>query len=290
MSRSIALIIPSLNSPIIDQVLEHVELQANSDLIDQIWVVGKDDPGVICQNKRTRFLDTQKPVPAGTARNLGLKATRADILIFLDSDCLPQPGWLTGHLSALTIGHQVVGGGILPEGNGYWHLSYNLTLFHEFLSNTQPGPRNYLPTLNLSVKREVINAVGTLDDSLGRGQDIDWTARMREAGYQLHFQPDAVIRHEHVRNTFPAFWSDCARSGYHMRQVRVRHPNYLDAPSILRHRRLILMLSPLIATWITSRIFLRQPAIFGRYWHTLPAIYLSKIAWCWGASRPNPSS
>ncbi len=282
----ISIIIPSLNSPIIDQVLAAIDNQVMIELVTEIVVVGKDDSHLIPENGRIKLLDTGTPVPPSVARNLGIDITSAELIIFLDSDCIPQQNWLREHILAHQAGHKVVGGGVLPDGENYWHLSYNLTLFHENFSTMEAGSRDYLPTLNLSVERSVITKSGVLDETLRRGQDIEWTTRMRRAGYQPWFWPDAAIYHAHNRTTVRAVWADCAHSGFYMRQIRLQHPDLLQAPKILRYRVLVLGLSPAIAGWATWRLVRQSPATFYQQWRTLPAIYLSKIAWCWGASRP----
>jgi GT2 family glycosyltransferase len=284
----VAIIIPSLNSPILDQVLAAVESQAQIERVGQILVVGKDEAGLIPHRDSIQLMDTGQPIRASQARNIGLAATQAKLLIFLDSDCLPQPGWLAQHIAAHEAGHRVVGGGVVPAGHNYWHLVYNLTLFHEYLSSAPAGPRDYLPTLNLSVARAVIEQVGGLDAAIDRVEDIDWTTRMRRAGIQPYFWPAAAVYHEHNRDNLKLVWQDCAHSGYHMRWLRLRHQDMLPAPALLRWPWLVWWLSPLIAAWTTGRIFVRQPATFLRCWYTLPAIYLTKIGWCWGASRPRP--
>lgn len=285
MSPSIAVIIPSLNSPIIDQVLAAVEEQEGIDLVDEFLVVGKDDYGYISTGQRAHLLDTKKPVLPGCARNMGIEATRAELLFFLDGDCLPQEGWLREHLAAHAAGYAVVSGGVLPGGDDYWQLSYNLTMFHEYLTTNSPGKRQFLPTLNLSVTRDVFDAAGVFDTTMRRGEDVEWSTRVRRTGQELYFQPAARIFHAHGRNTLQAVWNDCADSGYHMRQVRLNNPDILQAPEILRHRHLLALFSPIIASWVTLSIVLQKPSILRKYANTIPAIYMTKIAWCLGASR-----
>lgn len=280
-----SIIIPSLNSPIIRRVLQHLKQQTAWEQVGEILVVGKDDRSLADEKSPIRFLDTVQPVNASSARNLGIQAAKYDLLVFLDSDCLPQPSWLAEHLHAQETGHAVVGGGVLASGSNYWGLSYNLSLFHEFLANDKVGPRDYLPTLNLSVHKGVIEVVGGLNENLARGQDIEWTVRMRCKGYQPFFWPPAAIQHAHTRTTFSQVWRDCARSGYYMRQIRLKNLETMQAPFWLRYRWMILVFSPLIAAGVTGRILMKRPFLFKKYWQTFPAIYLTKIAWCWGASQ-----
>ncbi len=280
-----SVIIPSLNSPIIDRILDRLRAQSAWANLDEILVVGKDDAGLVGKSERVRLVDTGEKVNAPRARNIGINEAKNDLLVFLDSDCLPSQAWLQQHIAAQEAGYQVVGGGIIPDGDNYWSRSYNLSMFHEYFSNTLQGARPYLPTLNLSVQREAIAAGGTLDEKLARGQDIEWTVRMAKAGYGLYLWPLAAVYHQHNRTTFGQVWRDCARSGYYMREIRLANPQALQAPGILRHRKLILFLSPAIAAWVTGRIVIGHRQTFGRHWQTIPAIYMTKIAWCWGASR-----
>ncbi len=281
----ISIIIPSLNSPIIDLVLAHINQQVENKHIGEILVIGKDESNLIKPTEIIRFIDTEQPVSASKARNIGIINAKHKLLFFLDSDCLPTPRWLVEHLKAHDVGHTVVGGGVLPVGDNYWSLSYNITLFHEFLSTIPSGTRNYLPTLNLSVHRDVIDKVGILNESLIRGQDIEWTTRMKKAGFQPFFWPHATIHHAHNRTTFYKVWQDCARSGFYMRQIRLQNSNIIQSPRWLKHRALILGLSPVIAAGVTGRIVTKNPKILQYFWQTIPAIYLTKIAWCWGASQ-----
>jgi GT2 family glycosyltransferase len=285
MNESIAVVIPSLNSPIIDQVIAAVWQQQCSHCIEEIVVVGRDERGLLPVDSRLRFIDTNEPVWASQARNLGIAVTKARLLIFLDSDCLPLPGWLAGHIAAQSAGHPVVSGSVIPEGNSYWHLTYNLTLFHEWFSTASAGARGFLATLNLSVARSVIIQVGMLDENIDRVEDVDWTIRMRRSGIQPYFAPAAAVRHCHNRTTMRQVWRDCARSGYHMRRLRLHHADLLEAPTLLHTPRLLWWLAPGIAAWATGRLVSKRPATFLRYWYALPGVFLTKIAWCWGASQ-----
>ena len=285
VDRQTSVIIPSLNSPLISSVVDAVLAQDGFGSGDEIIVVGRDETMQLSQRAQVRFIDTGRPVTAPVARNIGIGAAQSDLLLFLDSDCLPQAGWLREHRRAHDSGHPVVGGGVLPVGDNYWHLVYNLTMFHELFSTEAAGARPFLPTLNLSVERPVITEVGLLDTGLMRSQDLDWTTRMKAAGFMPYFWPKASIRHEHNRRTARQVWRDASTIGTYASQVRLRHEDVLGTPAVLRNRYATLLLSPLIALYVTARIIVKRPGTMLRHLSTWPGIYFSKIAWCWGASR-----
>jgi hypothetical protein len=48
----------------------------------------------------------------------------------------------------------------------------------------------------LLIRRAALEEIGALDDSLFMyAEDLDWCWRAREAGWQIWFTPDAVVRH-----------------------------------------------------------------------------------------------
>ncbi len=121
--------------------------------------------------------------------------------------------------------------------------------------------------------------------TLPYSHDVDWTTRMREAGFFPYFWPAAVVRHQHNRQTMGQVWRDCAVNGQYARQVRLKHNNTLQTPYFLRQRALTLFFSPLIAAGVTARIFANRWSTMSQHLSVLPAIYLTKLAWCWGAVR-----
>ncbi len=285
MKADVAVLVPSLNSPLIARVVEAVLAQSGRERLAEVLVVGRDEAGLLPPRPLVRFFDTGRPVSEPVARNLALRHSRAERLVFLDSDCLPEPGWLAAHLAAFEQGQRLVSGSVRTGPEPYWALVYNLALFYAFLDVAPAGARQALPTLNLSFPRALAEAIGPFDESLPRATDLEWTLRAAEAGLALRFEPGAAVRHLHARHGLRQVWRDCAGSGQHSRQIRLRYAALLRTPSWLRWRLVVGLLAPALAVAVTARIAFGWPATFRGRWHALPGVLLTRLAWCWGASR-----
>lgn len=109
-SLKTSIVIPSLNSPLIDQVMEKILDQDGFGADGELIIVGRDDNGPIRGQSQVRFIDTGHPVTATVARNIGIDAAEGELLIFIDSDCILQSGRLREHHRAHAAGHKDVGG------------------------------------------------------------------------------------------------------------------------------------------------------------------------------------
>ena len=281
--KKISIIIPNLNSPIIDQTLSSI-LSQESPYPYEIIVVGKDQYGLVQQFPEVRLVDTGQPVGASTARNIGIGHAQGDWLVFIDADCIAQPGWLAGLAGAMAEGWKVVGGGVVTPEKPFWRLVYNLSMFYGELASRTEKVRQFMPTLNLAVHREVTEKVGLMDEELPRGQDIDWTSRMTLAGYKLLFKPDAAVEHLPERKDFKTLREFVYKSGYYMIRVRQRYPEIFKTPALLRQPLAWRILGPLIALYITLKIFLQSREV-RQHLRILPYVYLQKLSWCYGAAK-----
>ena len=279
----VSVIIPSLNSPTLARALTAVAAQTESP--DEIIVVGRDNTNIVSGFPSVRFIDTQVPVCAARARNIGMSAATGDIFLFLDSDCIPHSNWLASHLACHAAGGTIVGGSVELRGNNYWAQSDNVSMFHEFVPELPAGPRFLLPTLNLSVRREIFIAVGGMDESFpgAAAEDADWTIRIRKTGHRLWFDPLAVVAHSPARTA----WTDVVRHwnnlGHNAIRVRLRYANDFATPQGAYHSWWWRSLSPFIALRVTAQIFAKKP--LWRYWLHIPVIYATKLIYCFGAAK-----
>lgn len=282
----LSVIIPNLNSPLVDRTIASLYKQTYRAAGLEIIVVGLDEPGLVPRDEDVRFISTKQPVCAAAARNIGIEEAKGRFLVFIDADCVAASYWLDKLMARHRQGEDVVGGSVAFTADNYWTLCDNISMFHEFLPSTKAGPRPYLPTLNLSVRREVAREVGKFDESFpgASGEDIDWTIRIRQRGYRLYFEPQAVVYHWPPRRTLGSVLTHWQRAGYNMARVRLCYADLFKTPSLVRSEIWLLILSPLVSLYVTARIFLPDRHLWP-YFHTVPVVYLTKLAWCLGAAR-----
>ena len=279
----ISVIIPNLHSPMIDQTIESV-LAQNTEQSFEIIVVGMDKFSLVEKFPEVHFIKTPKPVGAAEARNIGIRAAQGEWLLFIDSDCIADESWLEYLEQAFKEGWEVVGGGVKTPEEPFLVLVYNLSMFHAQLFTQKRKTVSFLPTLNLAVKREVIEKVGYLDETLLRGQDADWTLRMTLAGYKLLFEPHAAILHVPDRTDFEKLREYFLKSGYYMIEVRHRYPEIYRVSGLFKNAAFYKLFAPLIAALTTIKIYLQTREVRVHY-KTVPGIYLLKLAWCQGAAE-----
>jgi len=281
-----SVVIPSLNSHTVGQTI--VSLLAQTTPPYEIIVVGLDPYNLIFDSERIHFDCTEIPFPPGKARNRGAAKADGDILVFIDADCIARPNWL-GILAERFADPAVavVGGGVAIHSSNYWTLSDNISMFHEYLPSKPPGTRKQLPSINLAVRRQTFLDIGRFDEERRTGEDSDLTIRLQLKGHTLFFEPSAVVEHVPTRDSLTELIS---HNYLHGQQSVKFDPRYGDQDGLYRLFRTkwgMILASPFLAAGVTTRIFLSDQSLW-RYWYTAPAIFLAKMAWCFGAAtRPH---
>lgn len=159
------------------------------------------DVALVAESAGARVLRADQP-GASVARNVGWRATRADVVVFTDDDCRPAPGWLDAieqRFADPTVGF--VYGAVATAGEGP-PLSVTVG---EAAMRIQPGDARAIDAFghgaNIAVRRKALTDVGGWDPRLGAGaklrggEDADLALRLLRAGWEGAFEPAAVVGH-----------------------------------------------------------------------------------------------
>jgi GT2 family glycosyltransferase len=191
---------PELLTKALEALTRHTEEKP-----DQIVVVNGGDE----RSSRVveYFMTTNKEVEiklvrtvnknAASSRNAGLPHCRGDVIATTDDDAQVFPNWVTlmkqahkDHPEAGAVGGPVIG---TPTDSLVAKAADLIT----FPAWREPQYVRTLPTVNISYKREIVNAVGRMDEALFCGEDVDYNWRTQKLGYKIYFDPAIRVYHQH---------------------------------------------------------------------------------------------
>lgn len=158
-----------------------------------------DQTAVAAGEAGARVLSLDGGGSPGAARNRGAAEATGGLLVFLDADCTPRPGWLAALSSAHDSGRRCVGGPLaLPPGlpmTARW--DYYFSSYHMHPARPAGHVANLSPA-NLSVPKAVFESSPGFDEAhpVADGhEELKLQASLRRDGVQCYFEPEAVVFH-----------------------------------------------------------------------------------------------
>lgn len=180
-------------------------------VVDNASTVSLDT--VMAGNPGVRFT-TEAGRGAALARNRGVAESRAGVLIFLDADCVPAPGWLAA--ARVAAGRADIVGGMIdvfdetpPPRSGAEAFE---TVF-AFNNRDYIERKGFSVTANLVTTRAVFDAVGPFVNGLS--EDAEWCFRARAKGFRLALDEAMRVAHP-TRADWPALVRKWRRTGREM--------------------------------------------------------------------------
>jgi len=146
-----------------------------------------------CKEENITCISIVPNMGSYNARNEGIKVSKCEHLAFVDADALPDENWLKSGLEALQ-NNDYVGGKVelimkdksnasIYEATRSFDIEKYLSQFH------------FAPTVNLFVKKSVIDKIGMFDSGLRSSGDYEFGNRVNEGSYKMGYAADAVVRH-----------------------------------------------------------------------------------------------
>ena len=164
----------------------------------------------------------RRPANGGpaAARNTAAAQVTTELIAFLDSDCVPVPGWvdaLTPHFAdpkVAAVAPRITDAGLDLGGQPA-----------RVLPNTRVA---YVPTAALLVRRELVS----FDPALRVGEDVDLIWRLHEAGWRIRYEPSVRIGHT-APDSVGGRLIRRFRYGTSAAPLALRHPN--SVPPLVLH-------------------------------------------------------
>jgi glycosyltransferase involved in cell wall biosynthesis len=211
-----------------------------------------------------------------SARNVGLRASTADVIAFIDSDCVADPDWLSAVVPTLATGAAGVGGPLRNVSPPGWVSDY-LDACQFFRQRTRNGVVDYLLTANVAFRREALARVGGFDERRGVwAEDADLSFRLKQEGYALLLAPAGGVTHFGSPGSVKSLCRELYRYGFGAAVLSRNWRNgRTPATEFVRHGGAA-ALAPLLAFRLRRRVGL------GRAMSFWPLITLEHLSFCWG--------
>jgi O-antigen biosynthesis protein len=217
---SVSILIPTYNgAALVDDCLEALLPTLSAFLDVEVLVIDDgscDDTGArVCawsaREPRVRLLGLPRNQGFVRACNRGAMAARGEILVLLNNDTRPQPGWLEALLRTFAL-HPDAGavGGKLLYPDGRLQEAGSLVFSDGSAANFGKGdPSSEAPLYNhlrevdycsgalLATPRSLFFQLGTLDARYlpAYYEDTDYCFKVRAAGRGVYYQPESRVVH-----------------------------------------------------------------------------------------------
>jgi glycosyltransferase involved in cell wall biosynthesis len=197
----VAFVIPTYNSAVnLPALLDSFKKQTFHDF--EIIIV--DDPRTTDETKEVirayadslslKYLKAPKEGPS-VARNLGILSTDAEIICFVDSDCVLEEHCVEEFVKHWTKVDSKVGairGKVLPKTTDFFT---NILSRGLYISELHKGA-----TDNISYRREVLVLAGLFDEKLHVNEDADLSMRVQKLGFRIEYNDKAIVFHDYRFN------------------------------------------------------------------------------------------
>ena len=237
-------------------------------------VVAVETPGAV-QPTTTLDTDGVRWVALPPNRGIGYNCNRAldevmaPVVLGVDDDCLPKPGWLEGLLGALddasvdaSIGSiEIPAAGYVGDSISALGFPAGGSAGYETMFQVDPDGTTYnIACGNCAIRTDVLREVGGFDESMvWGGEDTELAYRFGQAGKRIVFVKDATIVHP-ARARLGGFVRWCWVRGRAKAQFARKVPVSAFVSKRLRsfarilranaHDSKIVLIAPLLATSI----------------------------------------
>ena len=284
----ISVIIPSYNSfRTIGKTIQGIQAQKSYHDIKEIIVVDSSDDGLTrnflnrCDISSLRTIRSGVKVMPGLQRNIGAEESKGDLLVFTDSDTIPETDWLCQIKKAYFNGTMIGGGSYLMDKSQLQNpmvvAEYYLEL-GEYIPKGKPRRKRVIPSGNMFCDRELFFKVDGFPQ-IRASEDSLFCLNVSEHS-PVYFIPDATLIHM-FRENKPSSLSNLILMGKYL--IIYRKIYY---QGLFMNKAFLFTLFPFIVIYKFTKVYFR--ALFSGWRHfmrinkALPQFLLCAKYWSLG--------
>lgn len=178
---------------------------------------------VLCNNLSTKNVKiVYKIITAKSlsyARNLGIKLSKTDIILFTDSDAIPSENWASELTRTFTINNKIaiVGGKAiakwLTKPKWYHHSNILMDAYSTIDLGEETKETDKIVGVNFGFKKSLLKKEASFDENLGRrpgsllgGEETDLCERTIKKGFSVFYNGKAVVQHQIQKDRMNLSW------------------------------------------------------------------------------------
>ena len=159
-----------------------------------------DDTPEIVSQYPVRLVYEREIQGPHAATNTGVRHARGEIVVFTDSDCVPEPGWLRALVAPFADPEVVAAGGRIeayrPSSRVEKFLAEDIRPFRNCVRLSDSFPASII-TGNAAYRAEAFRAAGMFNPNMYTGSEVDLSWRVQwMTGKKAVYVPEAVIYHK----------------------------------------------------------------------------------------------
>ena len=201
-AKRASIIIPTHNRlDDLEELLSALETTLEGDTLTEVIIVDDASSDGTCQKLQAAYpwvqlIASNENAGPAAARNVGARAASGMLLLFLDSDGVPEHNWLEAMMDAQEEGTVLLGCPVDYDTGRVQSVPRRATFLGKSLP-CAPHRANSGPSCNLGIPRDSFRELGGFDEEIPYYfEDSDLCIRARRAGCAFKFVPDAVFRHK----------------------------------------------------------------------------------------------
>jgi len=133
----------------------------------------------------------------GSVLNTAISRSQGEIIVFNNSDCIPQNADWLGNLIAPLSNSRVAAtyGRQIPRSNA--HPLIKKDYARAFGDGSISSRWHHFFSLATSAVRKDLITAYPFHPKIQYSEDIEWSYRMKKNGYELRYVPEAIVEHSH---------------------------------------------------------------------------------------------
>ncbi len=211
--------------------------------------------------KSVRLLRQKNQGPA-TARNEGVKHAKGDIILFTDSDCVPNRDWIEQMILPFKRDNDIVGvkGAYRTEQRSLAARFVQIEYEDKYDLLGKSKYIDFIDTYSAAFKKDVFVDLCGFDTSfpIACAEDVDLSFRMSIKGYKMVYNPKAIVFHTHP-GSFRGYFKKKYKFAYWRISALKKNPEKFKkdshTPQIMKFQVLLL---PAILFSLVLSIFINK--------------------------------